>query len=56
MASILDDAPGIGKVLKTKLLKEFKTIAKIKAAPEADLAKVIGPKKAADLKTYLLKV
>lgn len=56
IASILDDAPGIGKVLKTKLLKEFKTIAKIKAAPEADLAKVIGPKKAADLKAYLFKV
>ncbi len=56
IASILDDAPGIGKVLKTRLLKEFKTIAKIKAAPEADLAKVIGPKKAADLKAYLLKV
>ena len=56
IASILDDAPGIGKTLKTRLLKEFKTIAKIKAAPEADLAKVIGPKKAADLKAYLLKV
>ncbi len=56
IASTLDDAPGIGKTLKTRLLKEFKTIAKIKAAPEADLAKVIGPKKAADLKAYLLKV
>ena len=56
IASILDDAPGIGKTLKTKLLKEFKTIAKIKAAPEADLAKVIGPKKAADLKAYLFRV
>ena len=56
IASILDDAPGIGKALKTRLLKEFKTIAKIKAAPEADLAKVIGPKKAADLKAYLFKV
>lgn len=56
IASILDDAPGIGKTLKNKLLKEFKTIAKIKAAPEADLAKVIGPKKAADLKAYLFKV
>ena len=56
IASILDDAPGIGKTLKTKLLKEFKTIAKIKAAPESDLAKVIGPKKAADLKAYLFNV
>ena len=56
IASILDDAPGIGKTLKTKLLKKFKTIAKIKAAPESDLAKVIGPKKAADLKAYLFNV
>ena len=53
IASILDDAPGIGKVLKTKLLKEFKTVAKITAASESELATVIGPKKAADLKTYL---
>ena len=53
IASVLDDAPGIGKTLKTKLLKEFKSVAKIKAASESDLAAVIGPKKAADLKAYL---
>lgn len=53
IASILDNAPGIGKTLKTRLLKEFKSVAKIKAAPEAELASVIGPKKAADLKAYL---
>jgi excinuclease ABC subunit C len=56
IASVLDDAPGIGKVLKTKLLKEFKSISKITAAPESDLAAVIGPKKAADLKAYLSKM
>ena len=55
IASILDDAPGIGKVLKTKLLKEFKSVAKITAASESDLAAVIGPKKAALLITYLSK-
>ena len=53
IASVLDDAPGIGKVLKTKLLREFKSVAKIKAATEPELAAVIGPKKAADLKRYL---
>ena len=53
IASVLDDAPGIGKVLKTKLLREFKSVAKIKAATEPELAAVIGPKKAADLKAYL---
>ena len=56
IASILDDAPGIGKILKTKLLKEFKSVSKITAAPESDLAAVIGPKKAADLKAYLSKM
>jgi excinuclease ABC subunit C len=55
IASILDDAPGIGKVLKTKLLKEFKSVSKITAASESDLAAVIGPKKAALLITYLSK-
>ena len=53
IASVLDDAPGIGKVLKTRLLREFKSVAKIKAATEPELAAVIGPKKAADLKAYL---
>ena len=56
IASVLDDAPGIGKILKTKLLKEFKTVAKITAATETELAAVIGPKKAADLKAYLSKL
>jgi len=53
IASILDDAPGIGKVLKTKLLRAFKSVAKITAATESELAAFIGPKKAADLKNYL---
>ena len=53
IASVLDNAPGIGKVLKTKLFREFKSVAKIKAATEPELAAVIGPKKAADLKRYL---
>jgi len=53
IASILDDAPGIGKILKTKLLKEFKSVAKITAATEPELAAVIGPKKAAALIKYL---
>lgn len=55
IASILDDAPGIGKTLKTKLLKEFKSVSKITAATVPELAAVIGPKKAAALKEYLTK-
>lgn len=56
IASVLDNAPGIGKILKTKLLREFKTVARITAATEPELAAVIGPKKAADLKQYLSKM
>lgn len=55
IASILDDAPGIGKVLKNKLLKEFKSLSKITAATESELAAVIGLKKAVALKEYLAK-
>ena len=53
IASTLDDAPGISKVLKNKLLKEFKSLSKITSASESELAAVIGPKKAADLISYL---
>ena len=53
IASTLDDAPGIGKVLKNRLLKEFKSLSKITSASESELAAVIGPKKAADLISYL---
>lgn len=44
--SQLDDIPGIGAVLKTKLLKEFKSVKRIGAATEEELAAVVGPAKA----------
>lgn len=53
IASILDNAPGIGPVLKKKLLTTFKSVKKIKEADETTLAKVIGPKKASELVAYL---
>lgn len=46
IASKLDEIPGIGEVLKTKLLSHFKSVKKIEEASEADLATVIGPSKA----------
>ncbi len=46
IASRLDEIPGIGEVLKTKLLSHFKSVKKIEEASEADLAAVIGPGKA----------
>ena len=53
IASVLDEAPGIGPVLKQRLLAEFKSLKRIRAASEPELAAVIGPKKAADLYAYL---
>ena len=53
IASILDNAPGIGPVLKQKLLATFKSVKRIREASEAQLAEVVGPKKAADLYAYL---
>ena len=53
IASVLDTAPGIGPVLKKKLLTTFKSVKRIREANEADIAAVIGPKKAKDLFAYL---
>jgi excinuclease ABC subunit C len=47
IASRLDDIPGIGEVLKNKLLTHFKSVKNIENASEEELAKVIGPAKAA---------
>jgi excinuclease ABC subunit C len=44
--SELDDIKGIGPVTKEKLLKHFKSIAKIKSASFEELAEVIGEGKA----------
>ena len=44
--SELDDIKGIGKATKEKLLKHFKSVKRIAAATEEELAAVIGPAKA----------
>jgi excinuclease ABC subunit C len=44
--SSLDEIPGIGPTLRNKLLKEFKSVAKVKNASLDDLKKVIGSSKA----------
>ena len=46
IASRLDDIPGIGEVLKNKLLTHFKSVKNIENASVEELAKVIGPAKA----------
>ena len=53
IASALDNAPGIGPVLKKKLLTTFKSVKRIREASEADIAAVIGPKKAKELMVFL---
>lgn len=53
IASVLDNAPGIGPVLKKRLLTNFKSVAKIRTAKPEELAAVIGPKKATELLAYL---
>lgn len=44
--SELDDIKGIGKATKEKLLKHFKSVKRISAASENEIAAVIGPAKA----------
>ena len=53
IASVLDNAPGIGTVLKKKLLTKFRSVAGISKASVEEVAAVIGPKKAQALKQYL---
>ncbi|MDY6325771.1 MAG: excinuclease ABC subunit UvrC [Bacteroidales bacterium] len=51
--SALDDIPGVGKVLKGRLLRKYRSVANIAAAPEEELAEIVGAKKAAVLKERL---
>lgn len=52
IASALDNAPGIGPVLKQRLLSKFKSISRIKKASVTELAEIIGIKKAETLKEH----
>lgn len=53
VASALDDLKGIGEKTKTTLLKEFKSVKRIKEASMEDIAAVIGEAKAKIVKTGL---
>jgi excinuclease ABC subunit C len=43
MTSELRDIPGVGSKTLTKLLREFGSLERVKAAPEAELARIVGP-------------
>ncbi|MBE8713698.1 excinuclease ABC subunit UvrC [Sphingobacterium hungaricum] len=50
--SDLENIPGIGKTTVEKLLKEFKSVKKVKEASEDDLKKVLNTKQILALKDY----
>lgn len=52
VASVLDEIKGIGEKTKALLLKEFKSVKRIKEAPQEDIAKVLGEAKARTIKEY----
>lgn len=49
----LDDIPGIGPVLKKKLLKEFGSVRGVASAPMNELASVVGESKAKVIRRYI---
>ncbi|MCU0450383.1 MAG: excinuclease ABC subunit UvrC [Bernardetiaceae bacterium] len=46
LVSKLDTIPGVGQVTMEKLLKKYRTLKKIAAAPEAELIELVGKDKA----------
>jgi excinuclease ABC subunit C len=51
--SALDDIPGIGPKTRTQLLKQFKSLKRIREASIDDLTALIGKAKAEALKAAL---
>lgn len=51
--SQLDEVKGIGKLTADKLLKEFRTVSRIKEASEEELSQLVGKRKARILKEQL---
>ena len=49
----LEEIPGVGAKTRQKLLRKFGSVAKIREAPETDIAKVVGAAKAELIKNAL---
>ena len=52
--SALDDIPGVGARTRERLLLHFGSVARIAAAPEDQIAQLVGPKLAARIKEALV--
>ncbi len=52
-ASALEEIPGIGSATRKKLMRTFGSLRTLKTVNQAEIAKVIGPKKAATLRRHL---
>lgn len=48
----MEAIPGIGEKTMVTLLKHFKSVKRLKAAPEAEIAQVVGPSKAKKIIDY----
>ena len=53
IASALDEIPGVGPVIKAKLLQHFKSVKRIKEASETEIARITGNSKAKRIKSFL---
>jgi excinuclease ABC subunit C len=52
-SSVLDEAPGIGPATRKKLIRALGSARAVMDASEQELTAVLGPKKAASLRSYL---
>ncbi len=50
--SELDEIPGVGRQTAEKLLRHFRSVARVKAAGEAELAQVVGPARARRIREF----
>lgn len=53
LKSELENVPGLGKTSIDRLLKKYRTLARMARTPEAELAELIGPQRARVLLDYL---
>lgn len=55
-ASLLDEVPGVGPLTRKKLIRHFGSAKAAIAASPDELAKLLGPKKAANLSAYFSRL